>query len=32
MESIEEAERETLINGMYGLDNLGNSCYINVVI
>ena len=32
MESIEEAERETLINGMYGLDNLGNTCYLNSII
>ena len=32
MESIEEAENETLINGIYGLDNLGNTCYLNSII
>ena len=32
MESIEEVEHETLINGMYGLDNLGNTCYLNSII
>ena len=32
MESITEVEDETFINGIYGLDNLGNTCYLNSII
>ena len=28
----EPAEPETFINGIYGLDNLGNTCYLNSII
>jgi ubiquitin C-terminal hydrolase len=31
MEQIAEQE-ETVINGIYGLDNLGNTCYLNSII
>ena len=31
MEQIAEQE-ETIINGIYGLDNLGNTCYLNSII
>jgi len=28
----ESSEQETFINGIYGLDNLGNTCYLNSII